>query len=61
RKYNPKKIQEQVNPKIKKIREKIKSVASELSVSHFERVRTKPQGEGAPHQKGTVFQQPFFS
>ena len=42
RKYNPKYIQDQVNLRIKKIREKIKSVASELSVSHFERVRTEP-------------------
>ena len=45
RKYNPKYIQDQVNLRIKKIREKIKSVASELSVSYFERVRTEPKAK----------------
>ena len=51
RKYNPKEIQDQVNQissgstRLNEIREKIKSVASELSVSYFERVRTEPKAK----------------
>ena len=42
-----KKKQDQVYLRIRKSVKKIKSVASVLSVSHFERMRTEPQGEGA--------------
>ena len=44
---NPKKNQDQVYLRFRKSVKKIKSVASVLSVSHFERMRTEPQGEGA--------------
>ena len=41
------KKQDQVYLRIRISVKKIKSVASVLSVSHFERMRTEPQGEGA--------------
>ena len=44
---NPEKKQDQVYLRIRKSVKKIKSVASVLSVSHFERMCTEPQGEGA--------------
>ena len=42
---NPKKKQDQVYLRFRKSVKKIKSVASVLSVSHFERVRTEPKAK----------------
>ena len=42
---NPKKNQDQVYLRFRKSVKKIKSVASVLSVSHFERVRTEPKAK----------------
>ena len=59
RKKKSEKNQDQVYLRFRKSVKKIKSVASVLSVSHFERMRTEPQGEGAL-QCGTVFQTAYL-